>query len=72
MARVTEQLNFLFYFIVINLNVNSHMWLAATGLHSPAQKATLFASRDRRLQGGHEISKKEVIKLGLIYLYMGL
>lgn len=32
MASMTEELNFCFYFILINLNLNSHAWLMRAAL----------------------------------------
>lgn len=58
MASVTEELS-LFHFILVNLNGNSHVWLVAMGLDSPAQKDTPFAIRDRCLHCGLETSKKK-------------
>lgn len=36
MATVTDKMNFELYFILINLNLNSHMWLVATILENSA------------------------------------
>lgn len=33
---MTKKLNFKFYSILVNLNVNSHMWLMATVLDNTA------------------------------------
>lgn len=35
-ANVTDELNVLFYGILINLNLNNHMWLVAPTLDSTA------------------------------------
>ena len=34
MASMTEELNFKFYLISLNINLNSYMWLVATVLNS--------------------------------------
>lgn len=51
MAKAAEELNFKFYFTLINsnLNLNSYMWLAATilgsiDLESQCQSSTLLTS----------------------------
>ena len=36
MASATEELDFKFYLILINLNLNSHMWLVPTASDSAA------------------------------------
>ena len=48
MASVTEKLNFKLYFILINLNLHSHMWLVATILES----STLAYKFQDKIQDG--------------------
>lgn len=36
MADATEEMNFVFYFTLIHLNLTSHIWLIATVLDSAA------------------------------------
>ena len=45
-AGVTKELNFLFSFTLIHLNLSSHVWFVATVLDRPAQKATLLTTED--------------------------
>lgn len=57
MAGTTKELNFCFHFILINLNVNGHMWPGAAALFQFQHCFTVSALKHEglypKIVGGH-------------------